>query len=176
MNKTSQFIVSAAEWYNGRTEKPNNGGFHDGAFEKELASVGWNKGYAWCAFFTKLIYTKAYKGNAQLANVVKSKFNGGALATFNNVKADKNFKTSEKPVIGAIAVWQHGNTSSGHVGIVKSFDLKTNTMYCIEGNTNASGSREGDRVAIKARTITRARSATGLNLKGFILPIELCKR
>lgn len=170
--KTSQFIVAAAEWYNGRTEKAGNAGFHDVAFEKELKSVGWYKGLAWCAFFTKLIYTKAYK-DSKLAEVVKSKFNGGALATYNNAKADGSFKASDVPAIGAIVVWQHGSSSAGHVGIVKSFDLKTNTMYCIEGNTNASGSREGDRVAIKARTIKRDRTATGLNLKGFIHPPEL---
>ncbi len=173
MGKTSQFIVEAAEWYNGRTEKPNNSGFNDPAFEKELSSVGWQKSYAWCAFFTKLIYTKAYKNDANLSKVIKSRFNGGALATFNNAKSDGIFKVSDIPVIGAIAVWQHGNGSSGHVGIVKSFDLQKNTMYCIEGNTNASGSREGDRVAIKARTIKRDRSVSGLNLKGFIYPIEL---
>lgn len=173
MGKTSEFIVSAAEWYNGRTEKPNNSGFTDPAFERELTAVGWLKSYAWCAFFTKLIYTKAYKNDPKLSTVVKNRFNGGALATFNNAKIDGIFIVSDTPAVGAIAVWQHGHSSSGHVGIVKSFDLKTNTMYCIEGNTNASGSREGDRVAIKARTIKRPRQASGLNLKGFIHPKEL---
>ncbi|AIM38274.1 hypothetical protein KO02_17470 [Sphingobacterium sp. ML3W] len=170
--KTSQFIVSAAEWYNGRTEKTGNAGFHDPSFEKELKSVGWYKGLAWCAFFTKLIYTKAY-ASVPLSSVIRNRFNGGALATYNNAKADGILKVSDVPAVGAIAVWQHGSSSAGHVGIVKSFDLKTNTMHCIEGNTNASGSREGDQVAIKARTIKRARTASGLNLKGFILPIEL---
>lgn len=171
--KTSEFIVKAAEYYNGRIEKPNNGGFQDADFQKELASIGWLKGYAWCAYFTKLIYTKAYKNDPKVSAFIKSKFNGGALSTFNNVKAGGVFKTSDKPVVGAIAVWQHGSGSAGHVGVVKSFDLQKNTMYCIEGNTNASGSREGDQVAIKARTIVRERSASGLNLKGFIIPIEL---
>jgi hypothetical protein len=171
--KTSDFIVKAAEYYNGRKEKPNNSGFHDVDFQKELALMGWLKGYAWCAYFTKLIYTKAYKSDPKVIAFIKSKFNGGALSTFNNVKAGGVFKTSDKPVVGAIAVWQHGNGSAGHVGIVKSFDLLKNTMYCIEGNTNTSGSREGDQVAIKARTIVRERSASGLNLKGFIIPIEL---
>lgn len=171
--KTSDFIVSAAAYYDGQTEIPNNAGFKNPNFQKELASVGWVKSYAWCAFFTKLIYTKAYKSDANLSEVIKKRFNGGALATFNNAKSDGVFKVSNLPAVGAIAVWQHGNGSSGHVGIVKSFDLKNNTMYCIEGNTNASGSREGDRVAIKARTINRERSASGLNLKGFIHPIEL---
>lgn len=170
---TSQFIVSSAEWYVGRTEKKNNAGFNDPAFEREMVSAGWYRGLAWCAFFTKLIYTKAYSKDPKLSKVVRSRFNGGALATFNNAKADGTFKVSDTPVIGAIAVWQHGSGSSGHVGIVKSIDLKSNTMTCIEGNTNASGSREGDRVAIKLRTISRERKATGLNLKGFIHPIEL---
>lgn len=171
--KTSEFIVKAAEYYSGRTEIPNNAGFQDSAFQKEMASMGWLKGYAWCAYFTKLIYTKAYKNNTKVSAYIKSYFNGGALSTFNNAKAGNVFKTSDKPAIGAIAVWQHGSGSAGHVGIVKSFDLQKNIMYCIEGNTNASGSREGDQVAIKARTIVRERSANGLNLKGFILPIEL---
>lgn len=173
MGKTSEFIVSAAAYYDGQTEIPNNAGFKDPNFQKELTSVGWVKSYAWCAFFTKLIYTKAYKNDVKLLEVVKKRFNGGALSTYNNAKSDGIFKVSDLPVVGAIAVWQHGNSGNGHVGIVKSFDLTTNTMYCIEGNTNASGSREGDRVAIKARTIKRDRTASGLNLKGFIYPIEL---
>lgn len=170
--KRTEFIVQAAAYYNGRTEIPNNAGFQDSAFQKEMASMGWLKGYAWCAYFTKLIYTKAYKNDPTVSAFIKAKFNGGALSTFNNVKAGSVFNTSDKPAIGAIVVWQHGSTSAGHVGIVKSFDLKTNTMTCIEGNTSASGSREGDRVAIKLRTISRAKQASGLNLKGFILPIE----
>lgn len=170
--KRSDFIVHAAEWYDGKTEKQNNSGFTDPSFEKELASMGWQKGYAWCAYFTKLIYTKAYRDYPTQAEFIRLKFNGGALATFNNVKNGTAFQTSDKPQVGAIAVWQHGNSSAGHVGIVISFDLKANTMVCIEGNTNANGSREGDRVAVKLRTIVRERSLNGLNLKGFILAPE----
>lgn len=173
MGKTAEFIVAAAKYYEGQKEKTGNSGFQSPNFEKELASVGWQKSYAWCAYFTKLIYTKAYKADAKLSKIVRDRFNGGALATYNNAKADGIFKVSDLPVVGAIVVWQHGNSGNGHVGIVISFDLKTNTMYCIEGNTNANGSREGDQVAIKARTIKRDRTASGLNLKGFIHPIEL---
>lgn len=175
MGKTAEFILAAAKYYVGQKEKTGNSGFQDPNFEKELASVGWQKSYAWCAYFTKLIYTKAYRNDAKLSKVVRERFNGGALATYNNAKADGIFKVSDigLPIVGAIAVWQHGKSGNGHVGIVVSFELKTNTMYCIEGNTNANGSREGDQVAIKVRPIGAPKTATGLNLKGFIYPIEL---
>jgi hypothetical protein len=170
---TIQFIVEAAKYYVGYTETAGNKGFTNASFEKELKSVGWYVGAPWCAFFVKLIWRKAYRNSPELLAKVNSLLNGSTQQTYNNLVKDGTFEVSDTPAIGALVIWQHGNTNSGHTGIVKSFNLETNTMEVIEGNTNASGSREGDRVAIKLRTISRVEKGTGLNLKGFIHPIEV---
>lgn len=172
--KTSEFIVAAARYYTGRLEKANNSGFYDAAFEKELVSVGWYKGAPWCMFFAKLIWRKAYRNDSRLFDVVNRMLNGSVLMSLNNMKNNGTFTITANPIPGSIAIWQMGNGTSGHAGIVIPLeaDLK-NTFRTIEGNTNASGSREGDRVAIKLRTLERPFTLSGLNLKGFINPIEL---
>lgn len=169
---TLQFMVAAAEWYVGRTELKGNKGFNDKAFEKELKSVGWYMTAPWCAFFVRLILVKAYRNNPELLAKVKKLMSGSTQASYNAFVKDGTFTVDDTPAVGAVVIWQHGNTASGHTGIVQSFDLAKNTMTVIEGNTNASGSREGDRVAIKLRTINRPHTVSGLNLKGFIHPLE----
>lgn len=172
--KTSEFIVAAARFYIGRLEKAGNAGFYDAAFEKELVSVGWYKGAPWCAFLPKLLWKKAYRDHAAYKALVNSLNTGSALGTLNNHIKNGTFKVTQDPIPGSIAIWQMGNGTSGHAGIVIPLEANLeNTFRTIEGNTNASGSREGDRVAIKLRTLERPFTLNGLNLKGFINPIEL---
>lgn len=168
---TARFIVNAARWYIGYTEKPNNGGFTNTSFEKEMLAVGFYKGAPWCAFFTKLILLKAYRNNAALTAIINSHCNGSALQTLNNLKNNKIFTIGTVPKVGAVVIWANGKGPAGHAGIVGSVDLDNNTMQCIEGNTNNSGSREGNQVAIKTRTINREFRANGLNIAGYIYPI-----
>ncbi|MGB4774090.1 MAG: CHAP domain-containing protein [Daejeonella sp.] len=168
----AEFIVSAACYYIGQLEKPGNAGFKDANFEKELRSVGWVPGQAWCAYLPKLIYRKAYKDNVRLLKVVNSCNTGGAQMTFNNHKTAGTFEVSNDPLPGSIVIWQLGETFKGHAGIVEKM-IDTNTIQTIEGNTNANGSREGDRVARKLRTLNRPFKKDGLNLLGFINPVEL---
>ncbi len=170
--ETAKFIVQAARFYIGQTEKPNNGGFTSKTFEAEMIKAGFYKGAPWCAFFAKLILLKAYIGNVALKAIIHSHFNGSALATLHNLKANKTFTIGTEPKVGAVVIWANGKGPAGHVGIVSSVDLGNNTMTCIEGNTNNSGSREGYLVALKLRTINREFRAQGLNIAGFIYPIE----
>ncbi|WP_017258401.1 CHAP domain-containing protein [Pedobacter arcticus] len=170
--KTVTFIVEAAKYYVGYTEKKGNKGFTNASFEKELKSVGWYVGAPWCAFFVRLILVKAYRNNPELLAKVKTLMSGSTQLSYNAFVNDGTFTVDDTPAVGAIVIWQHGDSTSGHTGIVQSFDLATNTMSVIEGNTNASGSREGDRVAVKLRTVNRSVRDAGLNLKGFIHPLE----
>ena len=74
-------------------------------------------------------------------------------------------KTRAEP--GLIAVWQNGDTSSGHGGIVES--VTDDGFTTIEGNTNESGSREGDGVYRKKCTYGPRGK---LKLLGFVDPWE----
>lgn len=168
--KIAEFIIAAALWYVGKTEKSGNKGFNDAAFEKEMKSVGWYVGGAWCAFFVKLILTKAYRNNPELLKAVIKYCNGSAMQTFNNIKNSGVLEVGDVPMPGAVVIWKLGHGPSGHAAIVMS--VSGNTMYCVEGNTNASGSREGDRVAQKPRTVKRDFQANGLNILGYIYAKE----
>ncbi|WP_285055135.1 hypothetical protein [Pedobacter ginsengisoli] len=163
----TNFIVFTA-WYIGRTEKSKNSGFHDPKFEKELTAAGWYKGAPWCAFFIKMVFRKLFTGN--LLQAVNAQFNGSAKQTFDNVKAGGVFETGLIPEPGAVCVCLLGHGPAGHEFMVEWVDFKSNTMGTIEGNTNASGSREGNCVARKLRTITRSFTPTGLNVYGYIYP------
>lgn len=164
-------IISYASWYDGRKEKKGNQGWEDAAFEKEMKSAGWYLGAAWCAFFVKMIFKKVFTNEPTLYGPVNRQFNGSAKQTADNVVKAGDLETGDIPEPGCVVVWLLGNGPSGHEAIVKSVDLKNNTMYCIEGNTNGAGSREGDRVnANKPRTIKRAFQPNGLNVYKYIYP------
>jgi hypothetical protein len=168
--KKFEFIIAAALYYVGKTEKKGNAGFNDPAFEKELKSVGWYEGAPWCAFFVKLIYKKAYRHHADLLAAVLKDFNGSAMQTYKNCQKSGVFEVGNVPKPGAVVVWAKGAGPSGHEGVVMSVD--GNTMYCIEGNTNNHGSRDGDTVAQKPRTVKRDFQKEGLNIIGYIYAKE----
>lgn len=66
---------------------------------------------------------------------------------------------------GDWAIWQHGSTRAGHVGIVS--ELSLNHMSTVEGNT-AEGSgviREGDGVYLRARPLG---DVGNMKLLGFL--------
>ncbi len=170
--KRADKIIALATRYLNRLEKPDNKGFYNAEFEKEMKVAGWYVGAAWCAFFTKLIWSKAYADYKPLQSVVDRMANGGALMTLNNFKNNGQFPITQNALPGSIAIWRMGDGSRGHAGIVVR-KVDANTIETIEGNTNTSGSREGDRVAAKLRTLNRPFKADGLNLYGFINPIEI---
>lgn len=157
----------------GITEKPGNSGFSNAQFERDMKIIGWYVGAPWCAFVVRYIMLEVYHMNDKILKVVKSCFTGGAVDTYNRIVKDGTFSVGSVPKVGAIVIWKHGYGPSGHAGIVESFDLKDNTMYCYEGNTNAAGSREGNTYARKARTIDRPFKADGLNVVGYIYLEEI---
>jgi hypothetical protein len=165
---TPAAYIAYTKYYIGQMEKPSNSGFKDPSFEKEMVAAGWLKGDPWCATFQKMVFRKLFNGD--LLAAVNTQFNASAKQTADHVKAAGVFETGNVPEPGAVVMFLHGHGPTGHAGMVETVDIATNTMYCIEGNTNENGSREGDRVARKARTITRGFSADGLNVYLYIYP------
>jgi hypothetical protein len=166
----AELIVSIAKQYIGKKEKPGNSGFFDAAFQKLMVAAGWLLGQSWCAYFAKMVWKQAYANSPELLSVINRMLNGGAIMSLNNMKNNGRFIVNMTPVIGAIVIWKHGSGPQGHAGLVIGID--GNTLTTIEGNTNNSGSREGDCVAQKLRTVSRDFKADGLNIAGFIHPLE----
>ena len=169
MDRASK-IIEVAKSYLGIIEKSNNTGWYNARFEAKMKKAGWYKGAFWCAFGTKVIWLEAYSDNAAFVAIINKCFNGSARETLANAKANGTFATGTEPKPGAIVIWLKGKGPSGHAGIVISVD--GNTMVTIECNTNASGSRNGDRVARKLRTVHRDFQAEGLNVAGYIYPFQ----
>lgn len=91
--------------------------------------------HAWCAAFVCWCVRKAGKSLKQSAKVSRLWELNQDLAVF-------------EPQPGDIAIHLNDD-ETGHCGIV---DSATETdIMSVEGNTNAAGSREGDRVAFKTR-------------------------
>ena len=150
-----------ARKYIGKTEKPGNSGFNDADFQKKMEAVGWSRAMAWCAFFVELVCCEAQPYSTKL----KELFSGSAIKTFENFK--KEGKTVEKPAVGNLIVWRHGNTWQGHIGIIDEI-IDEDTVIAIEGNTNDLGGREGYIVAKRTRKLNQKYNPRGLNVEGFI--------
>ena len=118
--------------------------------EKYLASVGLGGGYAWCMAYVYWCVSTAAADCGVPNPLYKT---GGVLMQWNQ---RQNLRVS-RPQQGDIFIMDLGK-GAGHCGFVDlAFD---DHIYTIEGNTNEAGSREGDGVYKRRRTIS--------SCKGFL--------
>jgi len=158
--------IEIARTYLGKLEVPGNAGFKDPEFEKEMKALGeWQPGYAWCACFAQMVFRKAFPEKSE---AFKKLFDPSTRKTLENFKA-AGYTIFDKPILGSLVIWglyKDGKlTYNGHAGIV-SMAINDTTFMSIEGNTGASGSRNGDRVFEHTRTLSGDKS--GLDVMGFI--------
>lgn len=77
------------------------------------------------------------------------------------------------PAIGAICIWKHGNTTSGHTGCtITGVELDTSHVYLIEGNTT-SGLESGEIVREGGGVYKTYRSTVAngnMRVVGFLKP------
>jgi len=165
-------IVEIAKRYIGQQEIRGNKGFVDLDFQSKIGEMGWEVGQAWCMYFCELVWKEAYSDYDGMVDFLDKLFSAGAVKTFNNFKCS-DFMISRDPVPGAIIIWQTykngGFYWTGHGGIYIS-PMNASYFHTVEGNTNASGGREGIEVANKVRVLDFDIRA-GLVLRGFIYPI-----
>lgn len=171
MDKGTQ-IAKLALAYVGKTEKSNNSGFNDPLFEKRMQAVGWSKGQAWCSYFSELVWKEAYAADKSTVDQLDKLFSGSATETFRKFDVSKKFSVGKEPKVGAVVIWRHGTGWQGHAGIVVDL-IDENSFFSVEGNTNDKGGREGYIVSKKRRLISQPIKADGLNLVGFIYPVQL---
>lgn len=103
-----------------------------------LASIGLDPGFAWCCAFTFYSFKQAAQ---QLGLINPCPKTGAGLRLWKLV--DTAWKDSN-PAPGAIYVLDHGGGNS-HVGLIETCD-SGNVLTEISGNTNQTGSREGNSV------------------------------
>lgn len=171
-------IISYAVDSIGQEEIKGNQGFKDPEFDKDMRELGrFQDGWAWCVCFCEMVWKKAFKDfnvERDLYNEMAKLVTAGAVRTWRNFLKADGWTVSQTPTVGAIAIWQkykNGKaTTQGHAAIVKG---STQThVITIDGNTNASGGREGYHVAEKKRRMNFGEKS-GLVLLGFIHPPKL---
>lgn len=165
-------IIEIAKNYIGETEIPNNSGFTNANFQKLLAARGWEKGQSWCAYFAYMVWFDAFSELDPVGAKLLPKYaNGSSLQTYFNFQKSKEFHVQVNPVPGAIVCFREGNSTSGHEGIVTSFDAMG--FNFTSGNTSVTGSREGTTVFDKYRRLHLPYNSNRLNLLGFVNPIRI---
>ncbi|MEU7186440.1 peptidoglycan-binding protein [Streptomyces sp. NPDC045369] len=107
-------------------------------YSPAVPGLTWSQGMAWCATFVSWCARQA--GAASLFPVT------AAVATAQNWFASRG-RYSAYPAIGAQVIY--GRSANSHTGIVVAYNADTITT--VEGNTNTSGSAEGDGVYLKVR-------------------------
>lgn len=157
--------ILLASQYIGKKEKSGNSGFEDSKFEADMVKYGaWEKGFPWCACFLRMIFIKAYP---EKSLSYKKMISPSTRETYNNLMGF-GYTCFQNPSVGAVVIWANYSSGiaqlTGHIGIVTEV-LEDGTFKTIEGNTNDSGSRNGDRVAEQHRTLRR--KPNGLNVLGF---------
>jgi hypothetical protein len=151
----------------------NNIGFVNASFQAMIKSVGWVGGQAWCAYYVKLVFMQMYSFDRVWLSKNISGLAMGNLATIENLNKQGDnryiaFRTNDVQV-GDVFCMQYPS-GGGHTGIVteilgasgSGFKVKT-----IEGNTGASGTREGDKTMPLTRTLTIGKDTMGGILKGY---------
>lgn len=121
--------------------------------EMYLASVGFGKGYAWCAAFVHWCLDSAG---------IPNKITAWSPTAYNpkNIVMSKNGSFLKEPVSGDVFVLYYTNLKRiGHTGFFHR--KQSNTIFeSVEGNTNMAGSREGDGVYRKFRSFKATHAIT----------------
>ncbi|MCY0946836.1 CHAP domain-containing protein [Streptomyces antarcticus] len=144
MSTQAQKIVGIARAEKGYQEGRKSGHWNnDQKYSNETPGLEWSDFQAWCATFVSWCALKA--GLAALYPRTASCLTG--VSWF---KQRKQF--SAYPAVGAQVFF--GKNGGTHTGLV--YDYDDTYVYTIEGNTNASGSPEGDGVYEKKHRRTDA--------------------
>ena len=84
MNKIEEIVANAVSYIGQRENAArNNSGFLDPAFEVEMKEEGWQKSWAWCAIFAKVVFKNVFPERAAELDKL---FSPSAVQTFRNFK------------------------------------------------------------------------------------------
>lgn len=128
---------------------------------QEQAGLGKGGGYPWCAAFVYWCYIMAGVPTKLLPNF-------GAAAAVRNWWdwAVKNDRLTVEPQRGDLFYWVDAN-GQGHIGFVLGEPV-LGFVRTIEGNTNDGGSRDGDGVYRRTRSVASIRKLNQGNRHCFI--------
>jgi len=146
-------------------------GFQNKKFETKMRQNGFSQGYDWCAIFAKSVIMKSVSNKKKA--IINQLMNPSSQQTYNNlVNASTHYnfiEISEKPIKGAVVVWQSvSKPAFGHVGIVSAVSGANFTS--IEGNVSTNTAYDG--VAVKQHSLFEKHKTSGLKLRKYFIKIN----
>jgi hypothetical protein len=121
--------------------------------------------WAWCMSFVQVCIAYAEEKTGVKSPIIAHEH---CLTVWN--QSPKNLRCTADPLPGAIIVWRHGDTASGHTGILTSFG--PDSMTAVEGNTEsgvAGGKVERDGGGVYATKRSKT-GAPAMRVMGFLKP------
>lgn len=125
------------------------------AVEAYLASVGLSKGHPWCCAFTYWCFEQAARARGRTNPAVRT---GGCLAHWNNAVAKGAKRIGKAEALANPALIKPGMAfimdfggGKGHTGFVVA--VRGGLLDTVEGNTDASKTREGGGVYLLTRKV-----------------------
>lgn len=159
-NLHQSLIETANKWIGVKEATNHNDGPEVEMFQK--AVDGKAQGESWCMAFVQFCLQQVESVENIRTNMFSSEH---CLTVWNKTHKDMH-RTEPQP--GYVVIWQHGDTTNGHTGIVTEIVDETH-FGTVEGNT-ADGSgviRDGDGVYHRTRSVAGAGS---MKVVGFIDP------
>ena len=165
--KKRMLVFEAQRWVGLKEVGGNNRGQVVEMFQK--AVDGKASGEAWCLAFVQFciqMVDKEYDFVRQMKASKAAVFGTEHCLTLWNKSGEGQKKKS--PEVGTIVLWRHGDTASGHAGVVTEV-LQNGQFKTVEGNTGdgAGVVREGDGVFERIRSVNGAGT---MKVLGFIHP------
>jgi hypothetical protein len=154
--------------------KFDNYGFVDATFESMMKSVGWVGGYKWCAFYMKVVMMQLFSFDRDW--IVK-KLGGGAYENLTNVESynaqgDKRYLAIRKGAPEVADYVALKGKVGGHTFMVTELLGGNETegwkVRTIEGNTNFTGTSDGEKTESIIRTIKIGGTTKTQVVKGYI--------
>lgn len=123
-------------------------------------------GEAWCMAFIQTCLAYAEMKTAKVSPIVASEHCMTVWA-----QSPKEQRVIWNPLPGAIVIWRHGDSTSGHTGVVLGADEKM--FHAVEGNTTSGNDPKGKIVREGGGVYytTRSRDGDGdMNVVGYLKP------
>ena len=161
-NAHDALLTEAQKWIGIKEATNHNDGAEVQMFQE--AVDGKAQGESWCMGFVQFCLKEAEAKLGLKSNMFRSEH---CLTVWNKTPQAMH---KVHPYPGYVAIWQHGDTTQGHTGIVTEV-VDADHFATIEGNTgDGSGVvRDGDGVYRRTRSINGAGT---MKVVGFIDPFS----
>lgn len=185
MTNAEAIVAAQLDYYNQNiTEIQPNQGFTSKNYQADIRLVGWYTGGEWCAFSAILACKKGYlaNGHPEIWDYFHKLDSGNSQQMARNCHNDKFWPTGLVPKVGAIIVWQMGDSfTTGHTGLCIGVDPDGIHYTCLEGNSTDpnkpnpfpdASEREGWTIGKHVHVIGAPHSSNNLNFLRAIYAVE----